>query len=52
MVFLCLGTTGGIFVVVLLLFLAFGVLVANPKKLVYTVANPARGMLNREKRTK
>ena len=24
------------------------VLVANPKKLLYTVANPARGLLNRE----
>ena len=33
----------------LLLFLAFNVLVANPKKLLYyTVANPARGLLNRE----
>ena len=29
------------------------ILVANPKKLpFYTVANPARGLLNREKRTK
>ena len=27
----------------------FSVLVANPKKLLYTVANPARGPLNREK---
>ena len=36
----------------LLLFLTFSVLVANPKKLLYTVANPARGLLNREKRTK
>ena len=34
------------------LFLTFSVLVANPKKLLYTVANPARGLLNREKRTK
>ena len=33
-------------------FLTFSVLVANPKKLLYTVANPARGLLNREKRTK
>ena len=32
-----------------LLFLTFRVLVANPKK-TYTVANPARGLLNREKR--
>ena len=36
----------------LLLFLTFSVLVANPKKLLYTVANPARGLLNREKKTK
>ena len=36
----------------LLLFLTFSVLVANPKKLLYTMANPARGLLNREKRTK
>ena len=36
----------------LLFFLTFSVLVANPKKLLYTVANPARGLLNREKRTK
>ena len=33
-----------------LLFLTFSVLVANPKKLLYTVANPARGLLNREKK--
>ena len=39
-------------VILLLLFLTFSVLVANPKKLLYTVANPARGLLNREKRTK
>ena len=32
------------------LFLTFSVLVANPKKLLYTVANPARDLLNREKR--
>ena len=36
----------------LVLFLTFSVLVVNPKKLLYTVANPARGLLNREKRTK
>ena len=37
----------------LLLFLIFSVLVANPKNyFIYTVANPARGLLNREKRTK
>ena len=35
-----------------LLFLTFSVLVANPQKLLYTVASPARGLLNREKRTK
>ena len=35
-----------------LLFLTFSVLVANPKKLLYTVANPARGLLNRKKRKK
>ena len=35
----------------LLLFLTFSVLVANPEKLLYTVANPARGLLNRKKRT-
>ena len=29
------------------LFLTFSVLVANPKKLLYTVANPARDLLNR-----
>ena len=28
------------------LFLTFSALVANPKKLLYTVANPARGLLN------
>ena len=33
----------------LLLFLTFRVLVANPKKPVYMVANPARGLLNKEK---
>ena len=32
--------------------LIFIVLVANPKILLYTVANPARDLLNREKRTK
>ena len=36
----------------MLLFLTFSVLVANPKKILYTVANLARGLLNREKRTK
>ena len=37
---------------ILLLFLTFSALVANPKKLLYTVANPARGLLNREKKKK
>ena len=36
----------------LLLFVTFSVLVANPKQLLYTVANPASGLLNREKRSK
>ena len=33
----------------LLLFLKFSVLVPNPEKLLYTVANPDRGLLTREK---
>ena len=36
----------------LLLFLTFSALVANPIKLLYTVANPVRGLLNREKKKK
>ena len=36
----------------LLLFLTFSALVANPKKLLYTVANPARGLVNRGKKEK
>ena len=44
--------TYAMLLLLLLLFLTFSVLVANPKKLLYTVANPARGLLNREKRTK
>ena len=36
----------------LLLFLTFIVLAANPKNLLYTVANPARGLLNRGKTKK
>ena len=36
----------------LLLIITFSVLVANPRKLLYTVANPTRGLLSREKRTK
>ena len=36
----------------LLLFLTFSALVANAKKLVYTVANPALGLLNRGKKKK
>ena len=39
--------------VVVLLFLPFSVLlIANPKKLLYTVANPARGLLNRVREQK
>ena len=34
------------------LFLTFSALVANPKKLLYTVAIHARGLLNREKKKK
>ena len=34
----------------LLLFFTFSALVANPKKLLCTVANPARGLLNRGKK--
>ena len=33
-----------------LLFLTFSVLVANPKKLLYTVANPARGLSSENKK--
>ena len=33
-----------------MLFLTFSALVANPKKLLYTVANPARGLLNKGKK--
>ena len=44
--------TGMLLLLLLLLFLTFSVLVVNPEKLLYTVANPARGLLNREKRTK
>ena len=35
-----------------LLFLTFSALVADSKKLLYTVANPARGLLNRGKKKK
>ena len=48
----CVCDHGLLLLLLLLLFLTFSVLVANPKKLLYTVANPARGLLNREKRTK
>ena len=41
-----------VLLLLLLLFLIFSVLVANPEKLLYTVANPARGLLNREKKRK
>ena len=43
---------GACVVLLLLLFLTFGALVANSKKLLYTVANPARGLLNRGKKKK
>ena len=43
---------GGIIGCEMLLFLTFSVLVANPKKLLYTLTNPARGLLNREMGTK
>ena len=36
----------------LLLFLAFSVLLCQPEKTTYTMANPARGLLSREKKTK
>ena len=36
----------------LLLFITFSVLVANPKKLLYMVVNPARGLLNGKKKKK
>ena len=36
----------------LLLFLTFSALVANPKNFTRTVANPARGLLNRERKKK
>ena len=41
-----------IFDKMLLLLLTFSALVASPKKVLYTVANPARGLLNREKKKK
>ena len=34
------------------MFLTFSALVANPKKLLYTVVNPARGLLNRGEKKK
>ena len=34
-----------------MLFLTFSALVANPKKLLYTMANPTRGLLNRGKKS-
>ena len=39
-----------VLLLLLLLFLTFSALVANPKKLLHTVANPARGRLNRKKK--
>ena len=45
---LLLFLTFGVCVVCALLsYLLWTVLVANPEKLLYTVANPARGLLNR-----
>ena len=44
--------SGRLLLLLLLLFLTFSALVANPRKLLYTVANPARGLLNREKKKK
>ena len=35
----------------LLLFLTFSALVANPKKILYTVANPARGLQKKKKKS-
>ena len=37
---------------VVVVFLPFSVLIANPKKLLYTATNSASGLLKREKRTK
>ena len=48
----CNLRTSLIWMLLLLLFLTFSALVANPKKLLYTVANPARGLLNRGKKKK
>ena len=39
-------------VVVVVVVLTFGALVANPKKILYTVANPDRGLPDREKKKK
>ena len=49
---LSIPQSGGKNVKTFRLFLTFSVLVANLKKLLNTMANPARGLLNREKRTK
>ena len=47
------GGFGRIAMLLLLLFLlTFSVLVANPQKLLDTVVNPIRGLLNRGKKTK
>ena len=43
-------TCTGIELLCCCLFLTFSALVANPKKLLYTVANPARSLLNRGKK--
>ena len=46
------GIAGDCCLLLLLLFLTFSALVAIPKKLLYTVANLARGLLNRGKKKK
>ena len=47
-------TAGGVFSIcdMLLLLFKFSVLAANPRKVNYTVADPARGLLKRENITK
>ena len=44
------GIAGDCCLLLLLLFLTFSILVVNPKKLLNTVANPARGLLTRGKK--
>ena len=45
-------SAGRICMLCYLMFFTSSVLVSNPRELLYTVANPARGLLNREMRTK